>query len=213
MSTPPVGQSSSMLSIPTFLKSPAAGTVTAVAVGILAGYSASRFGNFGRLSSVVIGGLTCFFTKVIHHELTKVELGMSPDELKGLIKNEVFALHAQNGIVGKEAEGANKVSADIFEKLSTTITELDEGYKKIRSGMASELILPSGNWNKLTITLVMNTKNSIIKVGVYNAYYNRIEIEIPTKNSSLPALQARRLELLKCRAMASCGCSDFVIHD
>jgi hypothetical protein len=193
MSAQPVGLSNSMISIPTFLKSPAAGTVTAVAVGILAGYSASRFGNFGSLSSVVIGGLTCFFTKVIHHELTKVELGMSPDELKGLIKDEVFALYAQNGIVGKEAEGANKVSADIFEKLSTTINELDEGYKKIRSGMASELILPSGNWNKLTITLVMNTKNSIIKVGVYNAYYNRIEIDIPTQKFKLAGVASKAL--------------------
>jgi len=195
MSAQPVGHSNSMISIPTFLKSPAAGTVTAVAVGILAGYSASRFGNFGHLSSVVIGGLTCFFTKVIHHELTKVELGMSPDELKGLIKDEVFSLYAQNGIGGKEAEGANKVSADIFEKLSATLTELDDSYKKIRSGLPSGLILPSGNWNKLTVTLVMNTKNSIIKVGVYNAYYNRIEIDIPTQKFKLAGVASGALNI------------------
>ncbi|MGD0664517.1 MAG: hypothetical protein ABSA17_02140 [Rhabdochlamydiaceae bacterium] len=184
MSAQPVGHSNSMISIPTFLKSPAAGTVTAVAVGILAGYSASRFGNFGRLSSVVIGGLTCFFTKVIHDMLTKVELGMSRDELKGLLKDKVFSLYAQNGIVGKEAEGANKVSADIFEKLSTTITKFDEGYKNIRSNSPSGLILPSGNWNNLKITLVMNSWSSSIKLGDRD-FLNRIEINIPTQKFKL----------------------------
>jgi len=186
MSTSPVGRSSSMISIPTFLKSPMGGTVTAVAVGILAGYSASRFGNFGRLSSVVIGGLACFFTKVIHKALTKVELGMSPAEFKDLLGSEVSCLCARAGLYGEEHQATiNEYVKRIFEKLSTTITEFDERYKKIRWGVSSGLILPSGNWNRLTITLVMNSRESIIKVGEDNTHYNRFEIDIPTQKFKL----------------------------
>jgi hypothetical protein len=194
MSTPPVGHSNSMIPTPTGIRSPMGGTVTAVAVGILAGYSASRFGNFGRLSSVVIGGLTCFFTKVIHEMLTKVELGMPTAEFRDRLDTEVSSVCASAGMHGEEHQATiNGYVNRIFEKLSTTITELDKGYKKIRWGVSSGLILPSGNWNRLTITLVMNTKKSIIKVGVYNAYYNRIEIDIPTQKFKLDGVASKAL--------------------
>jgi hypothetical protein len=148
---------------------PVTGNVTAVAIGALTFWALS---DRSRVLSCTAGFLTACAVKIIHMSLFEVERGMSTEELKQLVKDNMYALYALKGIRGKDAD--NKVEAHYSTVCETTMDILNTFDKKAWRG---KIKLPNGNWNNFTLHMSFQGLFKKISVGS-SAHLNNFAIDI-----------------------------------